>query len=46
MKKMHRMPNGKMMEGAKHEKMESAKERRKEYGVKAAPKKKTVRKKK
>jgi hypothetical protein len=31
-KKMHRMPNGKMMEGAKHERTESKSERRKEYG--------------
>lgn len=31
-KKMHKMPNGKMMSGAKHEKTESAKEREKEYG--------------
>jgi hypothetical protein len=31
-KKMHRMPNGKMMEGAKHESTESKRERRKEYG--------------
>lgn len=31
-KKMHRMPNGKMMEGAKHERTESKSERRREYG--------------
>lgn len=36
MKKMHKMPNGKMMEGAKHEKTEGAKERMKEYGSKKA----------
>ena len=33
-KKMHKMPNGKMMEGAKHEKTESKKERMMEYGKK------------
>lgn len=33
-KKVHRMPNGKMMEGAKHEKTEGKKERMKEYGKK------------
>lgn len=43
--KMHKMPNGKMMEGAKHEKSEGAKERKAEYGskkvvAKPAPKKK------
>jgi hypothetical protein len=32
--KMHKMPNGKMMEGAKHEKSEGAKERKAEYGSK------------
>lgn len=31
----HRMPNGKLMEGAKHEKRESAAERRREYGRKS-----------
>lgn len=31
-KKMHRMPNGEMMEGATHERTESKRERRKEYG--------------
>lgn len=31
-KPMHRMPNGKMMEGAKHERTESKRERRREYG--------------
>ena len=43
--KMHKMPNGKMMEGAKHEKTEGPKSRLKEYGsktggVKPVPKKK------
>lgn len=33
-KQMHRMPNGEMMEGPKHEATESAAERRKEYGSK------------
>jgi len=33
-KKMHKMPNGKMMAGAKHEKSESKKERAMEYGKK------------
>lgn len=33
-KKMHKMPNGKMMKGAKHEKSEGKKERMKEYGKK------------
>lgn len=32
-KKMHRMPDGTMMEGARHEKTESAAERRREYGT-------------
>lgn len=31
-KKMHRMPDGTMMHGAKHEKTEGKKERMKEYG--------------
>lgn len=30
----HRMPNGKLMEGAKHEGRESKAERRREYGSK------------
>lgn len=37
---MHRMPNGKMMEGARHEKTESKKERAMEYGPKKKAKKK------
>lgn len=41
-KKMHRMPNGEMMEGPKHEKTESAKERTREYGPKAAKVKKVM----
>lgn len=44
MKKTHKMPGGKTMEGAKHEKSESPKERLKEYGSKTggtkSPKKK------
>lgn len=28
----HRMPNGKLMEGARHEKTESKREQKKEYG--------------
>ena len=35
-KSMHKMPGGKMMEGAKHEKSEGPKERMKEYGSKKA----------
>lgn len=31
----HRMPNGKLMEGTKHEKREPKAERRKEYGRKS-----------
>jgi hypothetical protein len=31
-KRMHKMPNGKMMAGAKHEKSESKKEQMMEYG--------------
>jgi hypothetical protein len=34
-KRMHKMPNGKMMAGAKHEKTEGKKERMMEYGKKA-----------
>ena len=34
------MPNGKMMEGARHEKTEGKKERAMEYGKKKAKKKK------
>lgn len=34
----HRMPNGKLMEGAKHERSESKPEKRMEYGPKAKPK--------
>jgi|NOAtaT_7_FD_contig_41_2100437_length_355_multi_2_in_0_out_0_2 hypothetical protein len=33
-KKMHKMPGGKMMSGAKHEKTEGKKERMMEYGSK------------
>ena len=33
-KRMHRMPDGKMMAGAKHEKTEGKKERMREYGKK------------
>ena len=39
-KKMHRMPNGKMMEGARNEKTEGKKERAMEYGPKKKAKKK------
>lgn len=39
-KPMHRMPNGKMMEGARHEKTESKRERLAEYGPKKKAKKK------
>ena len=39
-KPMHRMPNGKMMEGARHEKTEGKKERAMEYGPKKKAKKK------
>ena len=39
-KKMHKMPNGKMMEGARHEKTEGKKERAMEYGPKKKAKKK------
>ena len=46
MKKMHKMPGGKMMEGAKHEKSEGPKERMKEYGSKKAGAKPAVKKKK
>jgi len=35
----HRMPNGKMMKGAKHERSESKKERAMEYGKKGKKKK-------
>lgn len=38
-KKMHRMPNGKMMEGARHEKREGKKEQMMEYGKKGKKKK-------
>lgn len=31
-KKMHRMPDGRMMEGATHERTESKSERKREYG--------------
>ena len=43
-KKMHRMPNGKMMEGARHEKTEGKKERAMEYGPKKKAKKKVKKK--
>ncbi len=33
-KKTHKMPGGKMMAGAKHEKTEGKKERMREYGKK------------
>lgn len=36
----HRMPNGKLMKGAKHEKNESKAERLAEYGPKKKAKKK------
>lgn len=39
-KPMHRMPNGKMMEGARHEKTEGKRERLAEYGKKGKKKKK------
>jgi len=38
-KRMHKMPNGKMMAGAKHEKTEGKKERAMEYGKKGKKKK-------
>lgn len=34
----HRMPDGRLMEGAKHERTESKAEKRMEYGPKAKPK--------
>lgn len=40
----HRMPNGKLMKGAKHEKTESKAERLAEYGPKKKPKKKAAKK--
>lgn len=43
-KKMHRMPNGKMMAGAKHEKTEGKAERMMEYGPKKSVKKKVKKK--
>lgn len=39
-KKMHKMPGGKMMAGAKHEGSEGKKERMMEYGKKKGGKKK------
>jgi hypothetical protein len=35
----HRMPNGKLMEGARHERTESRAEKRAEYGPKPKAKK-------
>jgi hypothetical protein len=37
-KKYHRMPNGELMEGARHERTESRAEKRAEYGPKVRPK--------
>ena len=37
----HRMPDGSLMKGAKHERTESKAEKRIEYGLKAKPKIKT-----
>jgi len=39
----HRMPDGRLMEGAKHERTESKAEKRMEYGPKAKPKAKPKR---